>query len=154
VSQNISTFITKSVKETIAESLSPSALKSDRKRLKTEKVELLHQMKQLYVTLEDKESELRDFIRNYEQRVQESDETIKQVCRSYLNYSQTVKEHSVNQAQFLLSNHRVLNLFCPGALTPWLLVSYLWTMLSVRLPCFTFSASFCQKKKNLQWQKC
>ncbi|XP_076451782.1 kazrin-like isoform X2 [Babylonia areolata] len=56
------------------------AMKGDRKRLKTEKVELLHQMKQLYVTLEDKESELRDFIRNYEQRVQESDESIKQLA--------------------------------------------------------------------------
>ncbi|KAK7471431.1 hypothetical protein BaRGS_00035919, partial [Batillaria attramentaria] len=56
------------------------AMKSDRKRLKAEKVELLHQMKQLYVTLEDKESELRDFIRNYEQRVQESDESIKQLA--------------------------------------------------------------------------
>ncbi|XP_070206858.1 kazrin-like isoform X3 [Littorina saxatilis] len=56
------------------------AMKSDRKRLKSEKVDLLHQMKQLYVTLEDKESELRDFIRNYEQRVQESDESIKQLA--------------------------------------------------------------------------
>lgn len=54
-------------------------MKSDRKRLKAEKVELLHQMKQLYTTLEDKETELRDFIRNYEHRVKESDESIKQV---------------------------------------------------------------------------
>jgi len=43
------------------------ALKGDRKRLKAEKFELLNQMKQLYSTLEDKEKELRDFIRNYEQ---------------------------------------------------------------------------------------
>jgi hypothetical protein len=35
--------------------------------LKTEKVDLLMQMKQLYATLEDKEAELRDFIRNFEQ---------------------------------------------------------------------------------------
>jgi hypothetical protein len=44
-----------------------TALKGDRKRLKAEKFELLNQMKQLYSTLEDKEKELRDFIRNYEQ---------------------------------------------------------------------------------------
>ncbi|KAK8726117.1 hypothetical protein OTU49_010380, partial [Cherax quadricarinatus] len=44
-----------------------SALKADRKRLKAEKFDLLNQMKQLYATLEDKEKELRDFIRNYEQ---------------------------------------------------------------------------------------
>ncbi|XP_046469763.1 kazrin isoform X9 [Neodiprion pinetum] len=42
-------------------------LKADRKRLKAEKFDLLNQMKDLYVTLEDKERELRDFIRNYEQ---------------------------------------------------------------------------------------
>lgn len=44
-----------------------AALKADRKRLKAEKFDLLNQMKQLYGTLEDKEKELRDFIRNYEQ---------------------------------------------------------------------------------------
>lgn len=42
-------------------------MKSDRRRLKAEKFDLLNQMKQLYATLEDKEKELRDFIRNYEQ---------------------------------------------------------------------------------------
>lgn len=44
-----------------------TALKADKKRLKAEKFDLLNQMKQLYATLEDKEKELRDFIRNYEQ---------------------------------------------------------------------------------------
>lgn len=44
-----------------------AALKADKKRLKAEKFDLLNQMKQLYATLEDKEKELRDFIRNYEQ---------------------------------------------------------------------------------------
>ena len=43
-----------------------AALKADRKRLKAEKFDLLNQMKQLYQTLEDKERELREFIRNYE----------------------------------------------------------------------------------------
>ncbi|XP_076320607.1 kazrin-like isoform X5 [Tachypleus tridentatus] len=58
------------------------ALKQDRKRLKMEKFDLLNQMKQLYSTLEDKEKELRDFIRNYEQRMKESDENLKQLVRS------------------------------------------------------------------------
>lgn len=44
-----------------------SALKADRRRLKAEKFDLLNQMKQLYLTLEDKEKELRDFIRSYGQ---------------------------------------------------------------------------------------
>ena len=55
------------------------AMKSDRKRLKAEKIELLGQMKQLYSTLQDKESELREFIRNYEQRMKDCDTSIKQV---------------------------------------------------------------------------
>ena len=38
-------------------------------------------MKQLYVTLNDKEEELREFIRNYEQRTRDSNEVIKQLSR-------------------------------------------------------------------------
>ncbi|KAF0302318.1 Kazrin-A [Amphibalanus amphitrite] len=52
-------------------------LKADRKRLKAEKFDLLNQMKQLYQTLEDKERELRDFIRNYELRIKENDESLR-----------------------------------------------------------------------------
>lgn len=55
------------------------AMKADRKRLKAEKLELLGQMKQLYCTLEDKEAELRDFIRNYEQRMRETDQSLRQL---------------------------------------------------------------------------
>uniref|UniRef100_A0A0A9YK32 Kazrin n=1 Tax=Lygus hesperus TaxID=30085 RepID=A0A0A9YK32_LYGHE len=44
-----------------------STLKADRKKLKSEKYDLLNQMKQLYATLDDKEKELRDFIRTFEQ---------------------------------------------------------------------------------------
>ena len=47
------------------------------KSLKSEKLELLDQMKQLYGTLEDKEKELRDFIINYEQRMKDGEETIR-----------------------------------------------------------------------------
>ncbi|KZC05625.1 Kazrin [Dufourea novaeangliae] len=46
------------------------------KRLKAEKFDLLNQMKALYGTLEDKETELRDFIRNYEQRMRENEATL------------------------------------------------------------------------------
>ena len=60
-------------------------MKSDRKRLKAEKLELLNQMKQLYTTLEEKETELRDFIRNYQQKMSENDETIKQVTKCLEN---------------------------------------------------------------------
>lgn len=42
-------------------------MKADRKRLKGEKTDLMSQMQQLYATLESREEQLRDFIRNYEQ---------------------------------------------------------------------------------------
>ena len=43
------------------------AMKEDRKRLKVEKSDLVNQMQQLYTTLESREEQLRDFIRNYDQ---------------------------------------------------------------------------------------
>ena len=54
-------------------------MKADRKRLQAEKLDLLSQLRQLYCTLEDKESEIRDFIRNFEQQMRENNENIKQV---------------------------------------------------------------------------
>ena len=45
----------------------------------SEKADLISQIKQLYSTLKDKESELRDFIRNYEQRTKDNCDLIKQV---------------------------------------------------------------------------
>lgn len=54
-------------------------MKADRKRLKSEKLDLLNEIKQLYATIDDKETELRDFIRNYEQRMKENEVAIKQV---------------------------------------------------------------------------
>ncbi|XP_006819717.1 kazrin-like [Saccoglossus kowalevskii] len=56
-----------------------TAMKNDRKKLKTDKVELLQQMKQLYSALEAKDEELRDFIRNYEYQVEESDNSMRQL---------------------------------------------------------------------------
>lgn len=44
-----------------------AAMKADRKRLKVEKSELVNQMQQLYTTLESREEQLREFIRNYDQ---------------------------------------------------------------------------------------
>lgn len=43
------------------------AMKTDRKRLKAEKGDLVSQMQQLYTTLESREDQLREFIRNYDQ---------------------------------------------------------------------------------------
>lgn len=56
-----------------------SCMKVERKRLKTEKMSLLNQMKQVYGILEVKEAELREFIQNYEQRMVEGGEQIKRL---------------------------------------------------------------------------
>lgn len=56
-----------------------SCMKIERKRLKTEKMNLLHQMKEVYGILEVKEAELREFIQNYEQRMLEGEEKVKRL---------------------------------------------------------------------------
>uniref|UniRef100_A0A8C4QTQ9 Kazrin, periplakin interacting protein n=1 Tax=Eptatretus burgeri TaxID=7764 RepID=A0A8C4QTQ9_EPTBU len=50
------------------------AMKEDRRRLREEKSDLVSQMKQLYSTLEEKEQQLRSFIRSYEQHRKENEE--------------------------------------------------------------------------------
>ncbi|KAM6929772.1 kazrin-A isoform 4-T4 [Lycodopsis pacificus] len=57
------------------------AMKSDRKRLKVEKADLVNQMQQLYATLESREEQLRDFIRNYEQHRKESEDAVKALAK-------------------------------------------------------------------------
>ncbi|XP_034392093.1 kazrin-A isoform X5 [Cyclopterus lumpus] len=56
------------------------AMKSDRKRLKVEKADLVNQMQQLYATLESREEQLRDFIRNYEQH-RKSEDAVKALAK-------------------------------------------------------------------------
>ncbi|XP_067095650.1 kazrin-A isoform X1 [Osmerus mordax] len=57
------------------------AMKADRKRLKVEKADLVNQMQQLYATLESREEQLRDFIRNYEQHRKESEDVVKALAK-------------------------------------------------------------------------
>ncbi|XP_056896124.1 kazrin-like isoform X2 [Takifugu flavidus] len=56
------------------------AMKSDRKRLKAERADLMNQMQQLYATLESREEQLRDFIRNYEQH-RKSEDAVKVLAK-------------------------------------------------------------------------
>ncbi|XP_061690910.1 kazrin-A isoform X3 [Syngnathoides biaculeatus] len=57
------------------------AMKSDRKRLKAEKADLVNQMQQLYSTLESREEQLRDFIRNYDQHRKENEDAVKALAK-------------------------------------------------------------------------
>ncbi|XP_062842284.1 kazrin, periplakin interacting protein b isoform X2 [Trichomycterus rosablanca] len=57
------------------------AMKCDRKRLKAEKADLVNQMQQLYTTLESREEQLRDFIRNYDQHRKDSEDAVKALAK-------------------------------------------------------------------------
>ncbi|XP_030633517.1 kazrin, periplakin interacting protein b [Chanos chanos] len=57
------------------------AMRGDRKRLKAEKADLVSQMQQLYTTLESREEQLRDFIRNYDQHRKESEDAVKALAK-------------------------------------------------------------------------
>uniref|UniRef100_A0A3P9JIH8 Kazrin, periplakin interacting protein b n=1 Tax=Oryzias latipes TaxID=8090 RepID=A0A3P9JIH8_ORYLA len=57
------------------------AMKADRKRLKSEKADLVSQMQQLYTTLENREGQLREFIRNYDQHRKESEDAVKALAK-------------------------------------------------------------------------
>uniref|UniRef100_H2LG70 Kazrin, periplakin interacting protein b n=1 Tax=Oryzias latipes TaxID=8090 RepID=H2LG70_ORYLA len=57
------------------------AMKADRKRLKSEKADLVSQMQQLYTTLENREEQLREFIRNYDQHRKESEDAVKALAK-------------------------------------------------------------------------
>ncbi|KAG7251868.1 hypothetical protein CRUP_029579, partial [Coryphaenoides rupestris] len=70
------------------------AMKGDRKRLKVEKADLVSQMKQLYTTLESREDQLRDFIRNYDQHRKESEDAAKQSLATLTK--DVPKRHSVS----------------------------------------------------------
>lgn len=50
-------------------------MKTERRRLKVDKFDLLAHVKQLCASLHDKEQEMREFIRNYEQRLRDTDAT-------------------------------------------------------------------------------
>ncbi|KAK7915917.1 hypothetical protein WMY93_011678 [Mugilogobius chulae] len=56
-------------------------MKADRKRLKVEKSDLVNQMQQLYSTLESREEQLREFIRNYDQHRKESEDAVKVLAK-------------------------------------------------------------------------
>ncbi|KAI5744640.1 hypothetical protein M8J76_003999 [Diaphorina citri] len=78
-------------------------IKAERKKLKTEKFDLLNQMKQLYATLEDKEKELRDFIRNFEQRMRENEEVLSQERSERERERWSLLRHARDEAERCLS---------------------------------------------------
>jgi chromosome segregation ATPase len=56
-----------------------NCINNERRRLKSEKHDLLGQLKEAYCIIEDKESELRDFITNYEAKMRESKQRVENI---------------------------------------------------------------------------
>ena len=56
-----------------------NCINNERRRLKSEKHDLVGQLREAYCIIEDKESELRDFITNYETRMRESEERVESI---------------------------------------------------------------------------
>ncbi|XP_028393805.1 kazrin-like isoform X2 [Dendronephthya gigantea] len=52
----------------------------ERRRLKSEKQKLLGQLREAYCIIDDKEGELRDFIKNYEERMRESEQQVESIA--------------------------------------------------------------------------
>lgn len=88
--------------------MSSLGLKIERKKLRTDKSDLLSQVKQLCSSLQDKEQELRNFIRSFEQRIRETENnSAKQISErererwSLLKHAQDEAERSITLAQQL-----------------------------------------------------
>jgi len=80
-------------------------MKADRKRLKIEKADLVSQMQQLYATLESREDQLREFIRNYDQH-----RKVTAVCPLIVSLMSIELHTSVQKKPRQCLNNRVLPL--------------------------------------------
>lgn len=85
------------------------SLKVERKKLRSDKSDLLQQVKHLCASLQDKEQELRNFIRNFEQRIRDS-ETIAAKATSDNEHDRwTLIKHAHDEAERSLALAAQLN---------------------------------------------
>lgn len=74
-------------------------MKSERRKLKAEKTDLLAHVKQLCASLQDKEQELRDFIRNFEHRMRETESTNAKMTSERERERRTLLNHAREEAE-------------------------------------------------------
>ncbi|XP_055608212.1 kazrin isoform X3 [Uranotaenia lowii] len=75
------------------------SLKVERKKLRSDKNDLLSQVKQLCSSLQDKEAELRNFIRNFEQRIRESENSTAQQSSERERERWSLLKHARDEAE-------------------------------------------------------
>uniref|UniRef100_A0A1B0CV83 SAM domain-containing protein n=2 Tax=Lutzomyia longipalpis TaxID=7200 RepID=A0A1B0CV83_LUTLO len=74
-------------------------LRAERKKLRTDKTDLLRHVKQLCSSLHDKEQELRDFIRNYEQRLRDNESTALKMTSERERERWSLMKHARDEAE-------------------------------------------------------
>lgn len=84
-------------------------LKTERKKLKADKNDLLLHVKQLCASLQDKEQELRDFIRNFELRIRESESSTAKVSSDRERERWTLLKHARVESERSISLAAQLN---------------------------------------------
>lgn len=76
-----------------------SDLKIERRKLKADKGDLLAHVKQLCASLQDKEQELRDFIRNFEHRMRETETNNSKVSTERERERWSLLKHAREEAE-------------------------------------------------------
>ena len=84
-------------------------LKGERKKLRADKMDLLAHVKQLCASLQDKEQELRDFIRNYEHRILETESSNVKVSSDRERERWTLLKHARDESERSLALAAQLN---------------------------------------------
>ena len=85
------------------------SLKIERKKLRSDKNDLLKQVKHLCASLQEKEQELRNFIRNFEQRIRDSEESAAKTTSDNEHDRWTLIKHAHDEAERSLALAAQLN---------------------------------------------
>lgn len=86
-----------------------SDLRNERNKLKADKMDLLAHVKQLCASLQDKEQELRDFIRNFEHRIRETETTNAKVSSERERERWSLLKHAREESERSLALASQLN---------------------------------------------
>lgn len=85
------------------------SLKAERKKLRSDKNDLLQQVKHLCASLQDKEQELRNFIRKFDQRIRDSESNVLKATSDNDHDRWTLIKHAHDEAERSLALAAQLN---------------------------------------------
>lgn len=86
------------------------SLKAERKKLRSDKSDLLQQVKHLCASLQDKEQELRNFIRKFDQRIRDSESNVLKASSDNDHDRWTLIKHAHDEAERSLALAAQLNI--------------------------------------------